>query len=70
MLAGAGIKPGMVYGSSDEFAAYPASNPVTPEDIAATIYYALGIDPETRINDPMHRPHAVALGEPILPLFG
>lgn len=70
LLGGAGIKPGAVYGSSDEFAAYPASYPVTPEDIAATIYYALGIDPETRIDDAMKRPHAVALGEPILPLFG
>ncbi len=70
LMAGGGIRPGMVYGSSDEFAAYPASNPVTPEDIAATIYHALGIDPETRISDPLGRPHFVAIGEPILPLFG
>jgi hypothetical protein len=70
LLGGAGIRGGAVYGSSDAFAAYPASNPVTPEDIAATIYYALGIDPATRIDDPLGRPHSVALGEPILDLFG
>lgn len=70
LLGGAGIRGGAVYGTSDEFAAYPASNPVTPEDIAATIYYALGIDPSTRINDSLGRPHSVALGEPIVDLFG
>jgi hypothetical protein len=70
LLGGAGIRGGAVYGASDAFAAYPAHNPATPEDIAATIYYALGIDPEMRIEDPFQRPHAVALGEPIVDLFG
>lgn len=70
LMAGAGIRGGMVYGSSDRFAAYPASNPVTPEDIAATIYFALGIDPETRVYDSLERPQSVALGTPIIDLFG
>ena len=69
LMGGAGIRAGAVYGSSDKHAGYPASNPVTPEDIAATIYYALGIAPETRITDPFGQPHAVALGKPILELF-
>jgi hypothetical protein len=69
-MAGGGIRPGMVYGASDAFAAYPKSNPVTPEDIAATIYHALGIAPETLITDSLNRPHAVALGTPIGELFG
>ena len=43
----------------------PARDPVTPEDIAATIYQALGIHPETRIHDHLNRPHSVALGDPI-----
>jgi Protein of unknown function (DUF1501) len=70
LLAGGGIRPGVVYGSSDRFAAYPKSNPVTPEDITATIYYALGLAPETLLHDPLDRPHVLALGEPIRELFG
>lgn len=70
LMAGAGIRRGFVHGSSDAEAAYPASDPVTPEDVAATIYYALGLEPETLIADPLGRPHVLALGEPIWPLFG
>ena len=51
LLAGAGIKAGMLHGASDQYAAYPARDPCTPEDIAATIYHILGIRPETRIYD-------------------
>ncbi len=69
LLAGGGIRGGAVFGASDAFAAYPARDPVTPEDIAATIYHALGIDPETRIYDQLNRPHHVALGTPITALF-
>lgn len=69
LIGGAGIRRGMIYGSSDKHAAYPASNPVTPEDIAATIYYALGIDSATEIADPLGRPHKVALGKPVRDLF-
>ena len=59
---------GTVHGSSDRDAAYPASYPVTPEDIAATIYQALGIAPETLIRDPLDRPHFVSTGTPIATL--
>ncbi|MDA1014167.1 MAG: DUF1501 domain-containing protein [Planctomycetota bacterium] len=69
LMAGAGIQGGLLYGSSDRFAAYPDSNPVTPEDVAATIYHALGIDPKQHIQDPLDRPRVLALGEPILELF-
>jgi hypothetical protein len=65
LFAGAGITPGVVYGASDRFAAYPKNNPVTPEDIAATIYQALGVAPATTFADGLDRPHAVALGNPI-----
>lgn len=70
LMAGGGIKPGFVYGASDRFAAYPKTNPVTPEQIAATIYQALGIPAETQLRDPLQRPQAVALAEPIHELFG
>jgi hypothetical protein len=70
LMAGGGIRGGTLFGASDRHAAYPKNNPVTPEDIAATIYHALGIDPEQRIYDSLNRPSQLALGEPILPLFG
>jgi Protein of unknown function (DUF1501) len=70
LLAGGGIRAGTLYGESDKYAAYPKTNPVTPEDIAATIYHALGLPPETRIRDPLNRPQQLALGEPIGELFG
>jgi len=50
MLAGAGIKGGTVYGSSDDTAAYVKDHPVRPEDFSATILHALGIDPATRLS--------------------
>lgn len=62
MLAGAGIRAGTVYGASDAIGAYPQSNPVTPEDIAATIYTVLGLDPHQRIYDALNRPHDLATG--------
>jgi len=65
LMAGGGVRPGMVFGASDRLAAYPERDPVTPEDVAATIYRLLGIDPDTRVYDQQRRPHSVALGEPI-----
>ena len=69
LLAGGGIGGGAIYGASDRHAAYPARDPVTPEDIAATIYEALGVPPETRILDRLNRPQDLALGRPIRDLF-
>ena len=65
MLAGAGVKKGFVYGASDKQGAYPAENPVRPEDLAATIYYILGIDPHTEVRMPGDRPMPIAGGNPI-----
>jgi len=65
MLAGAGVRGGAVYGSSDKHAAYVKDDPVSPEDFAATIYHTLGIDPATRLAaDGFTRP--ASLGQPIL----
>jgi hypothetical protein len=66
LLAGGGIKPGMVYGTTDKHAAYPTSHPVSPGDLVATIYQALGIDPHMTVPDRAGRPIAIAHGgEPI-----
>lgn len=50
MLAGAGIRKGVVYGASDDLAAHVKDRPVSPEDFAATLFQALDIPPETRIS--------------------
>ena len=68
-LAGGGIKAGYVHGASDGYAAYPRESPVSPTEIAATVYTALGIDPQTRINDHLDRPHSLADGEPLQSMF-
>jgi hypothetical protein len=69
-LAGAGIRPGAVYGSTDRLAAYPRSRPVAPWDIAATIFHALGIDPHTTYTDPLNRPATLTTGRATTGLFG
>jgi uncharacterized protein (DUF1501 family) len=69
VLAGGGIRGGSVYGSSDKIGAYPAADPVTPGDMAATLFWRLGIDPATEIRDLTGRPYRVAEGEPIKKLF-
>jgi hypothetical protein len=69
LMAGGGLKRGFVYGASDKNAASPARNPVRPEDLAATMFHALGIDSHTEIRDKLDRPLPIAAGEPILDLF-
>lgn len=71
VLAGAGIRGGIVHGKSDKDAAYPVENPTSPEDLAATIYHALGIDPELRLPDAQGRPTLmIEGGKPLTGLFG
>jgi uncharacterized protein (DUF1501 family) len=43
LLAGGRVRGGQVYGASDRIAAYPADRPVAPEDVARTVYHALGV---------------------------
>lgn len=69
-FAGAGVPAGLIYGASDQQAAYPSRDPVTPEDIAATIYTLLGISQDAEIFDNQGRPHRVQIGKPIEPLLG
>jgi hypothetical protein len=69
VLAGAGITGGAVYGASDRHAAYPQSHPVSPGDLTATMFDALGIDPAGHYTDLADRPYRVATGEPIHTLF-
>ncbi len=71
VLAGAGIRAGSTFGSSDKDAAYPIERPTSPEDLAATIYHALGVDAGMRLRDPQGREVTlVDGGKPLLDLFG
>lgn len=69
LLAGGGVKGGSVYGSSDKLGAYPETNPVSPADLTATIFWRFGIDPMTEIHDTTGRPHRISDGRPIRDLF-
>jgi len=62
VLAGGGIRPGMVHGTTDKDAAYALDHLTSPEDLAATIFDRLGIDPELRIQDVQGRPVALVDG--------
>jgi hypothetical protein len=65
VAGGAGVRPGTVYGASDNSAAYPTANPHDPADFVATLYHLLGVAPETQIHDAIGRPHTVIIGQPI-----
>ncbi len=65
LFAGGGPRGGTVVGSSDRIGAYPASGPQTPENMAATIYHALGIPQSAMWPDALGRPHHIYHGEPI-----
>jgi uncharacterized protein (DUF1501 family) len=65
VLAGGGVKGGVVHGSSDRHAAYPATNPTSPADLAATVYHCLGIKPHLQLRDRLDRPQTLCEGEPI-----
>ncbi|MBW3540362.1 MAG: DUF1501 domain-containing protein [Planctomycetes bacterium] len=67
--AGAGVAGGKVIGRSDRLGAYPASETWGPWDVAATVFSSLGIDPAGHYRDATDRPHRIAEGRPIAPLF-
>ncbi len=69
LVAGGGVKRGFVYGASDKTGSHPAENPVRPDDLAATIYYLLGIDPHTEVYGVGNRPLLIAEGKPVMEII-
>ena len=65
LVCGAGVKRGHVFGASDKIGAYPAADPVRPEDLSATLFHLLGIDPTTEVNDALNRPLPISPGRVI-----
>jgi hypothetical protein len=70
VLAGGGIRGGTVYGASDRIGAHPIADPVTPGDLAATLFWRFGLDYTTLLHDLKGRPYPLATGQPIEKLFG
>lgn len=69
LLAGGGIRGGQVFGATDRLAAYPAIDPVTPADVAKTVYHAMGVT-DLQAQDSQGRPyHLLEEGRPLLQLF-
>jgi len=68
-LAGAGVRGGVVHGSSDRDAAYPVEGRVEPRDLTATIFHSLGYAPNTEIHDTVGRPLPISRGEVIQAIF-
>lgn len=69
MLAGGSVSGALAYGASDRLGAFPTTQPVTPGDLAATIFWRFGLGIRQDIQDPLGRPQRLATGEPILGVF-
>lgn len=65
LLAGGGIRSGVVHGSSDRIGAYPASDPVDPVDSHATLYHCMGLDPSAVMYDHLGRHWPLSTGRVI-----
>ncbi len=70
ILAGGGVRGGITFGSSDKMGAYPDTDAVTPGDLAATLFWRLGLDPTREMIDLTGRPYKLADGQPIRAIFG
>ena len=65
VLAGGRTRPGIVYGASDSRASAPTRDPVSMEDLTATLFAAMGLDPEAVVHTRDNRPVPITYGQPI-----
>ncbi len=63
LFAGAGVRGGQVIGRSDRIGAFPATTPFSPDDVGATIYHVLGVQPGMEVRDRQNRPVQLNRGE-------
>ena len=69
-FAGGGVRGGQVIGETDHHAAEPLTRPISPADVAATMYAGLGINPRGLVEDILQRPRLILeQGRPIAELF-
>ena len=69
LFAGAGVRGGQVIGKSDKIGAYPATTPYSPDDVGATVYHVLGVDPASEVRDRQDRPMQLNRGTVMQSLF-
>jgi len=69
LMAGGGVQGGAIYGASDKYGAVPDRDPVSVGDLAATLYYAMGIDPAIEVHDNLNRPFPIARGRAVTQIF-
>jgi hypothetical protein len=65
VIAGAGVKRGLIYGKSDKTASAPVDNPVHPRELLATIYHSVGIEPSTIVYNHLNQPRELVQGEAV-----
>ena len=70
LLAGAGVKVGGAYGSSDRSGGHPAEAPVNPADLTATFLHLLGVPDDAEVRDRAGRPYRACHGSPVRALLG
>jgi len=70
LVAGGALPGGRMIGRSDRFAAYPAADPILPQDLAASILHALGVDPTLEVRDALARTVPLSSGQVKPALFG
>ncbi|HEY3964711.1 MAG TPA: DUF1501 domain-containing protein [Planctomycetaceae bacterium] len=69
LFAGGGVRGGQVIGKSDDIGAYPVTMPYSPDDVGATVYSLLGVNPAAEVHDRLGRPVQLNRGSVIEPLF-
>ena len=69
LFAGAGVRGGQVIGKTDKIGGFPTTPPYSPNDVGATVYQALGVDPESDVRDRQGRPVRLNQGRAIEALY-
>jgi Protein of unknown function (DUF1501) len=65
LVAGAGVRRGIVYGKSDKTGSSPLENPVHPRELLATIYHSVGLNPATIAYNHLNQPRELVQGEAV-----
>lgn len=69
LMAGAGVRGGAIHGRTDRKAAFVEEDPVSPADLSATIFDALGVRHDTSVRTTGGAPHKLSTGRPLRELF-
>ena len=67
LMAGGGVRGGQVVGESDATASGPAHEAISPDDVAASFYHTLGIDPQLEFQTETGRPITLVRDGKVIP---